>query len=168
LDFRISSSNKQAIASVVTVGSAILGWEYQTTSKWAASNPSNYGLFSKQRFGDAVAQTFGNKAATQILPGYSGAADFTINPIGALNVVTVTGVALLIADSFLERLPFYKEISPFVEALGWGLTVGGAVGGFFDPAAGNGTIANSPYFNTQTIQNPALATALNRSHGLGS
>jgi hypothetical protein len=164
----LNSSQRDVATNALTIATGLMGWEYQTTYKFSqGGNRNGYGLFTKQRFGDAVAQTFGQSAAQRVLPGYSGAADFTVNPLGVINKVTVAGAAVLIGDSLLDGLPYYKDVSPFVEAIGWGLTIGGIVGGFFDDAS-NGTISGSPYSGTQTIQNPMMAQSLNRAHGISN
>ena len=137
----LGGSAEQVIQKIVSIGTGVAAWEYQATAKYAEYNEAykgGYSLFSTQRFGDALAGILGNQLTRKIIPGWGGAADFKPNPLGAINKTSVTGGALLFADAFLRKTwDIYRNdldmIPDIVQAVGIGVTVGGIVGGIFDP-----------------------------------
>ena len=129
----LAAKDEKALTTLIGVGTGIAAWEAASTQQYVQFNPTGYGLFSKQRFGDAVASTFGQGIAKQVMPGYTGAANQGFSPLKVVNKYSVGGGAVLVASELADNLDHYDKFKPFVDAIGWGLLVGGAIGGFFDP-----------------------------------
>jgi hypothetical protein len=141
------------------LGTGILAWENAATSKWAKNNPvKNYSLFSKYRFQDALCGLIGKDLTGKIFnEDMSGrGADFAPNIFGAINKTSVTGIIILIADALLkEAVPTYRKLDGvpnIVHGAGIGVTIGGVVGGIFDPNGGSSSYGSPSGF--QNVPNP--------------
>jgi hypothetical protein len=136
----LSSSQEKKLESAITILAGIGAWEYQSTQKFDANVP----LISKQRFGDAIAQTFGRNVATSLFPGTPIQGNGpTINPGKVLNQTMGAGIALLIADKIADEFfgSTYRKmdgLQAIVRGTGKGLTVGGIVGGLVDATYATG------------------------------
>jgi len=170
LDF--NESHEKMIQGVTTAAVGLLAWEYTATQKWAiAGQPVQpYSLFTKQRFGDALAGIIGNQAAAKIFPGWGGAATFHPNPMGFLNQTFFTGIGLGILDALLSENKFYSNIpalSSVVKGAAYGAAFGGALGGIFDPdpkaRAVDGTGRTPPTMYAPMAAYANQVTALNAS-----
>ena len=135
MDYMPSKNTQDVICAVIGVGTGVAVWETQSTAGFAQFNTSGYSLFSQQRFGDAIASTFGNGAAKAIFPTWSGAANFNLKPSGVLNKYTVVGAGGLFASWLLDDLKHFEKIKPYLDAFFSGMLGGGIVGGLFDPDA---------------------------------
>jgi len=137
----LTATQEKHLEAAVTVISAVAAWEFQATEKY----DHGVSLISKQRFGDAIAQTFGQNVAKQLFPNTNiQGVGPTINPSGVVNSVMGTGIALLIADKVAEEFfgSTYTKMDglpPVVRGPGKGLTVGGIFGGLVDPTYGTAT-----------------------------
>lgn len=133
----LSSKTTDTLGDLTAVGTGVLAWMYTSTKKWAASNPTEYTL--KQRTMDAIGDTFGHGVAMAIDPEQGGAgADLHPKPFGWINSTTGYGIALGIADWIAgETIPKYAKdldgLRKIVQGAATGLTLGGAIGGIFDP-----------------------------------
>lgn len=168
----LSLSAKQAkqLESAVAILSGIGAWEFQATEKFDHNVP----LISKQRFGDAIAQTFGKNVATKIFPNTPIQGTQTINPGAVFNQTTFTGIGLLIADKLLDEFvgTEYRKIDglqPVIRGAGKGITFGGILGGLVDAtytASGYGGAlpqAGGPYaFKSYAFPGNATIDRLNR------
>jgi len=154
MDF--SDKHEKLIEGATGVLAGFLAWEYQSTQKWAywqsggmAGAPpgvgprTGYSLFSMARLQDALAGILGNGAVRRIFPGWGGAAAFRPAPLGFLNSTTFTGVALAVLDTLAQESKQYRglpAVHSLVSGTAWGLIIGGAVGGIFDPRPPSGAV----------------------------
>jgi hypothetical protein len=156
---QMTSKQEKQLESAVTILSGIAAWEYQATQKFDAG----VSLISKQRFGDAIAQTFGNNVAQKLFPGTSIQGKQTVNPQGVLNSTMGYGIVLLIADAVADEVggKTYRDLDglqPVVRGAGKGLLIGGIVGGFFDPSYG--TAAPAPGYTISYPRGPDLGAGM--------
>lgn len=133
----LSATQEKKLESAIAILSGIAAWEFQSTQKFDAG----VSLISKQRFGDAIAQTFGTNVAQKLFPNTSITGKQTINPAGVINTTSLTGIGLLILDKVADEFvgKEYRDLDGLqavIRGSGKGLTVGGIVGGFFDPSYG--------------------------------
>lgn len=144
--------------------SGVAAWEYQSTLK----SDKNLSLVSSQRFADAISTTFGPQVAKGIFPNVNlNITQMNMNPQGILNKTSGTGIALLIIDGLARWLApaEYRKIDgleEIVSNVGIGLTVGGAVGGFFDAPAFNFGIPYSTNPAAFSATGSQLVPAINR------
>jgi hypothetical protein len=132
----LKAGDMEGIGKILSVVTGVAGWMYASTGKWSSTS-SNYTF--KARFFDAVADTFGAGTAKALSGGtYTGSADFSFSPFGFINQITFGGVALLVADSLADGIDNYRMVSPIIQGIGWGLTLGGIIGGLFDPPSAGG------------------------------
>src|SRR5438552_10106064 len=96
---KLSARQETQLESAVTILAGIGAWEFQATQKFDANVP----LISKQRFGDAIAQTFGRNVATKLFPGTPIQGQQTLNPSAVVNSTMATGIGLLIVDKVAEE-----------------------------------------------------------------
>src|SRR5438552_10748430 len=96
---KLSARQETQLESAVTILAGIGAWEFQATEKFDHNVP----LISKQRFGDAIAQTFGKSVAQKLFPGTPIQGTQTLNPSAVFNSTMGTGIALLIADKIAEE-----------------------------------------------------------------
>jgi hypothetical protein len=137
-----SAKTEHWMETGTTIGTAVLAWENAATAKYAAANPQGYSLFSMQRFGDALAGIIGHDLTFQIFGGkWGGKADFKPNIFGAINKTSVSGGIILAVDAILKEVfPEYRKLDgvpAIVKGAGLGITIGGVVGGIFDPNGGS-------------------------------
>lgn len=149
-----------------------ISWTNQATSKFSnytgAGAPSMFGL---QRFCDSLIGIIGNSnanaLANAIAPNQSTrgfgnlGGQQQINPIGFLNKTTIYGAVTLVANSLVKdnyapykRFPIVPEV---VEGAGWGLLIGGIIGGIFDPEPSGYTVV-SPSPLTGQVETGGIAT----------
>ncbi|MGH7743895.1 MAG: hypothetical protein ACREQ5_03630 [Candidatus Dormibacteria bacterium] len=130
----MSSGTKEMLGDVTAVGTGVLAWMYTSTALMDSPTAS-----LTNRFEDAVANTLGQGVAKQIWPTYSGSGNLTPKVTGFLNNTTFAGIGLLIADHVGMSFKTYRDkldgLHNIIEGAGWGITIGGAVGGIFDPDA---------------------------------
>ena len=133
----------------------------QSTKQWVGmQGGAAYPIFSKQRIGDALASVIGNGATQKVIHGWGGQADFSLNPMGMLNMNAIGGAAVLIADKFVSKakIPYYSIARPLIKGTGIGLLAGGLLGGLFDPAQvpqpGTYAYATVPRPSSTGIANP--------------
>lgn len=118
--------------------SGVGAWEFQATEKF----DHNVSLISKQRFGDAIAQTFGTNVAQKVFPNTQISGKQTVNPAGVINSTMGSGIGLLIVDKVAEEFfgSAYKNmdgLQPVIRGAGKGILIGGIIGGLFDPTSGS-------------------------------
>jgi hypothetical protein len=163
----LTEKNENLLGTGIAVGTGILGWELAATLKYALPNDIlhysggiPYSPFSQQRFADAVAGLIGNGMTKKIFPSWTGAADFKPNLMGFLNKITYTGAALLIADKILSNVKQYRDFplaQTIISNAGKGLTVGGIVGGIFDPDPNSpAPRANAAQGTAYNVPNPRI------------
>jgi len=130
----MSAGTKDLLGDLTAVGTGVLAWMYTSTAMMDAPTVS-----LTQRFEDATANTLGVGVAKQIWPTYAGAGNLTPKVTGFLNNTTFAGVGLLVADHIASGFKQYRDkldgLHSIVEGAGWGITIGGIVGGIFDPDA---------------------------------
>lgn len=140
---QLTSKQSKQLESAVTILAGLGAWEFQATEKF----DHGVSLISKQRFGDAIAQTFGTNVAQKMFPNTQIQGKQTLNPAGIINSTTLTGVGLLIVDKIAEEFlgstyTHQDGLQPIVRGTGKGMTVGGGLGGLFDDAYGTSTPAS--------------------------
>lgn len=132
----INAKTEHWIETGTAVGTGVLAWEYEATKKYS-QQVGYQGLFSKGRFEDALSGFVGSDTVRKIDPAYTGQGKAQFSLFGAINKTSLSGVAILIADSILKSaVPQYKSLDVFpsiIKGAGMGMTVGGIVGGMFDP-----------------------------------
>jgi hypothetical protein len=136
---QLTSKQEKQLESAVAILSGVGAWEYQSTQAF----DNGVSLISKQRFGDAIAQTFGSNVAQKLFPNTQIQGKQTLNPSGIVNSTSLTGVGLLIVDKLAEEFLGHSYtgmdgLQPLIRGTGKGLTVGGGFGGLFDPATSYG------------------------------
>jgi hypothetical protein len=153
----ITASTEKWLGGLSAIASGVLAWEYQATSKLAAGFPAGqwpsawtggYSLFSKIRFGDALAGLVGNGNVKQVFgPSYNGVGDFHPNPFGWVNKTVGVGIVLRAADYILSRVwGLYDKLDgvpAVVRGISTGLIAGGGLGGVFDPDIGGFTAVST-------------------------
>jgi hypothetical protein len=153
LDLTLSSSQEKKLEDGLTVLAGIAAWEFQSTNKY----DQGVSILSQQRFADAIANTFGTPVASKIFPKVAlRSPGASMSPGGVFNTTMATGIGLLILDAAAKEF-FGTEynkldgLGPVIRGTGKGLTVGGIVGGFFDPYAAPSikTISGTPYGPSQ-------------------
>jgi hypothetical protein len=107
----------------------------QLTAKDIAAYPSYDTLPNIEKGKFLLNAVLGRTTSFNPYPQY-GTPKFTVNPAGALNKYTGTGIGLMILSAVLPKGVGGKGIA---KKVGKGLFWGGIVGGFFD-APKNGTI----------------------------
>jgi hypothetical protein len=131
----LSAKAYDALGAVATVGTGVLAWMYESTKKNYSSGQGTL----QGRLATAVGNTLGAPVQSALFG--------TKYPMGALkpsfwgwaNKAVGAGILLGIADYVAgEFIPAYsKDLDGFrnvVQGTAIGLTVGGAIGGIFDPA----------------------------------
>lgn len=151
----LSAKQEKQLESAVTIVSAIAAWEFQATEKF----DHGVSLISKQRFGDALAQTFGKNVAQKIFPNVSIQGVQTLNPSAVINSTNLAGIGLLIADKIADEFigSEYRKmdgLQPIVRGTAKGLIVGGTIGGLVD--ATYGTTTPNPGYASAFPRGPAF------------
>ena len=139
MDF--NESHEKLIQGGVTAVVGFAAWLTQATSKFASQHAGdpNYGIFSKWRMADALTAIGGTGLSKTIFPNFYPAnynVGPTILPLGFLNKTFFAGIAIAVADALASEVKFYKQmpaISSIMKGAAWGLAIGGAIGGVFDP-----------------------------------
>jgi hypothetical protein len=135
-------SDKQLgwIETGTALGTGVLAFEQASTIKFRAWWGSSYGLLDKRRFKDAIGALVGKDVLMKIFPDYVGPitqVEWAPNIFGAINKTSLSGAAILIADAIAKNLiPQYRKMDGLpsvVHGAGVGITIGGAIGGIFDP-----------------------------------
>lgn len=157
----LSAKQEKQLESAVTILAGVAAWEFQSTQKFDAG----VSLISKQRFGDAIAQTFGANVATKIFPNTPIQGKQTLNPGNVINSTMGTGIALLIVDRVAEEFlgAEYRKmdgLQPLIRGTGKGLTVGGIIGGLVDDRAGYGLATPPSGYTTPFARGPNLDQGL--------
>jgi hypothetical protein len=124
------------MANAAGIGSGVLAWMYTSTAKMGNANSRTL----SQRFEDAAANALGTQVITTLDPNYvanGGQGSLTPKLMGWANKTTASGILLLAADYFADMaIPQYKRLDglhEIAQAVGYGVTIGGIVGGILDP-----------------------------------
>ena len=134
MDF--SETHEKLIESASAAGVGLIAWMYSATSKYGTGPNYAGNAITKWRFEDALAGLIGNQAVRAIDPTWTGGATFHPNALGWLNKGFISGIALTIADAFLTEIKQYRDlpgVHSVVKGAAWGLILGSAIGGIFDP-----------------------------------
>lgn len=139
----ISEKTSNLIQGGTAAAFGFMSWIKTATAKFENVQPTGgkYGVFDKNRVEDAIMLMIGPEAMRAIDPSFAGGGSQAFpNPLGAFNPTTFTGAGFLIADYVLKKaLPpkYYKNlpvIPEVIKGIGIGVTVGGVIGGIWDPA----------------------------------
>jgi hypothetical protein len=140
----IDTKTSGYIEAGAAAGFAFMSWVKTATQKYEAYNAANvslsYSIFAKRRIENALALMVGDPAVKALDPTYTGGVTQVFpNPIGALNTNTAIGAGLLVTDYILRNFvsaKYYKHlpvIPNLVRGTGIGVTIGGIIGGMWDP-----------------------------------
>jgi hypothetical protein len=167
---KIANANK-TLAGVAGGLTGVIAFINTSTAKFVLSNFTTKAVY-------AASQVLGPQLTWAIIGG-TGKTQVTINnvvitqsqlpaqavnPWGALNTTTYSGIALLLADWGLSEFVGHKYgmqfASPWLFALGAALTGAGVLGGIFDPVAGRsvGLIGPGAIVPTQTYGQTVTAS----------